>query len=148
MKITPMNLGDVCIRGKKLYWGVESVMGALDKDLSTIFSGIDLVVGNLVADPDANASFAEIKKGAVAGHIDLKVWKPAALAAHDHDILITGGQAAGEALQQLAGVIGKTAATNVTDTTAVQGFSAGTPSFVASAAAKDVAYIAVGDPAA
>lgn len=33
---------------------------------------------------------------------------------HTHDLLLTGGQAAGDALQQLAGVVGKTAAGNVT----------------------------------
>lgn len=33
--------------------------------------------------------------------------------AYSVDLLLTGGQAAGEALQQLAGVVGKTAATNV-----------------------------------
>jgi len=62
-----------------------------------------------------------------AGSVAAPVFTGSALAAHDHDVLITGGQAAGEALQQLASVIGKTAAGNVTDTTAVQGISAGTP---------------------
>lgn len=33
---------------------------------------------------------------------------------HTHDLLLTGGQAAGDALQQLAGVVGKTAAGDVT----------------------------------
>jgi len=33
---------------------------------------------------------------------------------HTHDLLLTGGQAAGDALQQLAGVIGKTTVGNVT----------------------------------
>ena len=56
----------------------------------------------------------------------IKVFHPTVtLPAHDHDILITGGQAAGDALQQLAAVVGKTAAGDVTDTTSVQGTSGG-----------------------
>ena len=55
-----------------------------------------------------------------------------ALITHDHDILLTGGQAAGEALQQLAGVIGKTATGHVTDTTSVRPITGGTPEGVLS----------------
>lgn len=42
----------------------------------------------------------------------LKAFNP--MPQHSHDLLLTGGQAAGDAVQQLAGVLGKTAAGNVT----------------------------------
>ena len=47
-------------------------------------------------------------------HADKKLKAFTPTVQHTHDLLLTGGQAAGEALQQLASVVGKTAAGNVT----------------------------------
>ncbi len=71
--------GDVLLHGKKVFWGKEAVTGSVDKDLTTEFSAIDVVVAQIGTDLADTAMWAEGKPGAVAGHIDLKVWKPTAV---------------------------------------------------------------------
>ncbi|NVM20600.1 MAG: hypothetical protein HWN68_02330 [Desulfobacterales bacterium] len=64
---------------KKVYMGQGAVTGTLDVDLTAEFSVIDRVVASLAGDPVADAMWVSAAKGAVAGHIDLKVWKPTAV---------------------------------------------------------------------
>lgn len=131
------------VNGKKIYWATKSVTGSMDLDLTTEFSAIDYVFGMLAADPDANASFAEVKKGAVTGHVDIKVWKPAALETHTHANTIAGGALTGADLAATQADHATAARHTLTNVAA----SGGTPSFEASTVAKDVNILVVGDPA-
>lgn len=70
---------DVLLHGKKVYWGTEAVTGTADVDLTAEFAAIDVVVAQIGTDLADTAMWAEGKAGAVAGHIDLKVWKPTAV---------------------------------------------------------------------
>jgi len=62
--------------GKKIVMGQESVTGTADIDLSSEFSAIDFVVASLAEDMSLDANGVSAEKGATAGHITLKVWKP------------------------------------------------------------------------
>jgi len=93
---------------------------------NAVVSGSDGYVPHIQA-ISGNIVTVEVRRYGGASHTGSAVAAHAALAAHNHDVLITGGQGTGEALQQLASVIGKTAAGNVTDTTSVQAISGGTP---------------------
>lgn len=64
--------------GKKIYVGTDAVTGTLDKDLSSEFSVVDHVVASLKDDLSVDAMWVNATPGAVAGHVDLKVWKPTA----------------------------------------------------------------------
>lgn len=64
--------------GKLVVFGQEAVTGTADVDLSAVFSVIDRVVASLAEDISVDATWVSAAKGATAGHIDLKVWKPTA----------------------------------------------------------------------
>ena len=62
--------------GKKIVMGQESVTGTADVDLTSEFSAIDFVTASLAEDMSLDANGVSAEKGATAGHITLKVWKP------------------------------------------------------------------------
>jgi hypothetical protein len=74
------------LSAKKVYLGQAAVTGTLDVDLTAEFSAIDRVVASLASDPAATAMWVSAAKGGVAGHIDLKVWKPTAADGSEADV--------------------------------------------------------------
>jgi len=76
LPITPVDLGNVAIDGKKIVWGSESVTGSKNVDLSGKLSSIDYVIAAIGSDIGVNAMWVSFTFSGTT--LTLKVWKPTA----------------------------------------------------------------------
>jgi len=75
-KMTPIDLGEVVIEGKRIVFGATSVTGTKNISLGSDLSSIDYVLVALGSNPSLNAAWVSYSVSGTT--LTLKVWKPTA----------------------------------------------------------------------